>query len=80
MIKKITEKLDPARIEKLIDGLSYRDKLHLARKLERQIWGKRMKQILKEIDQRRKSHPVSEEDIRREIKTVREKIYGPRRR
>lgn len=79
MIKKMNLELDVQQVERLVDCLSPSDKIHLFRRLGQQTAVQRMKEIFKEIDERRKKFPISAREIRQGLATVREKIYGPRR-
>ena len=80
MIKRINDISYIQQIERLVTRLSPGDKIYLFRKLGRETAPRRMKEIFKEIDERRKQFPVSDKEIQEEIETVRRKIYGPRRR
>ncbi len=81
MIKKSNPPpMDIQQIERLVDQLPQRDKLHLFRKLGKETAVQRMKEIFKEIDERRKTFPISNKEIQEEIEGMRRKIYGSRRR
>lgn len=71
-------KMSSEQIEQLAVKLPWREKIRLVRKLEQDIWGKRMDQLLKRIDERRKKHPISSQEIKSEIDSVRWELYGPR--
>ena len=80
MINKITSELESAELDRLIDHLPERQKIRLAKKLGREIWVKRMRRILRELDARAKKLPISEKEICKELEAVRKDVYGPRRR
>jgi len=80
MINKIALEIEPSQIEQLVDRLPQSDKIRLFRKLGREVAAQRMKEIFKEIDERRKQFPISDKEIQEEIEKVRRKIYGPRHR
>ena len=71
---------DMQQIDRLVARLSPSDKIYLFRKLGKETAPRRMREIFKEIDERRKQFSVSDEDIQAEIETVKRTIYGPRRR
>ena len=67
------------QLEEMLDKLPFREKIRLVRKLEATIWGRRMDQLLKRIDERRKKHPISSKEIKEEITCVRRELYGQSR-
>lgn len=70
--------LNSVQIEALLEKLPMEEKIRLARKLEQQTWGKRLEQVFKKIDARRRKSILSNKEIAREIEIVRRQIYGPR--
>ncbi len=78
MPNKVVLEFTPTQVEELVEKLSVEDKIHLVRKLERETWGKRIDNLFRKIDQRRKRHPISDKEIAQEIEIVRRQIYGPR--
>ena len=64
------------QLQEAIDRLPARDQIRLLKKLQRKSWAKRIQNILKRIDQRRKKHPISQEEITKEVMAVRKQIYA----
>jgi hypothetical protein len=75
-MSKVSIDIDVKDIGKIINNLPLRDKIKLTKELERQTLGKIIDEIFKRIDQRRKKFPISQREIRKEIKAVREEIYA----
>lgn len=73
---KVSIELDIKQLERIIDNLPLRDKIRLTKGLERQTLGKVIDEIFSKIDRRRKKFPISEREIKKEIKAVRKEIYG----
>lgn len=73
---KVSVEVDVREISKVINNLPLSDKIRLTKQLERQTLGKIIDEMFKKIDQRRKKFPISEKEIKKEIKAVREEIYG----
>ena len=71
---------DMQQIDRLVARLSPSDKIDLFRKLGKETAPRRMKEIFKEIDERRKQFSVSDKEIQEEMETVKRTTYGPRRR
>ena len=80
MINKINLELDVQQVEQLVERLPQSDKIRLFRRLGQQTALQRMREIFKEIDERRRKFAVSDKEIQEELAVVRRKIYGPRRR
>lgn len=75
MLKAIV-KLDFINLQRIVDQLSPNEKFILIRKLEKDTLSNRIETLLKKIDKRRKEHPLATNEIKKEIMTVRKKIYG----
>jgi hypothetical protein len=73
---KVSIELDIKQLERIIDNLPLRDKIRLTKGLERQTLGKVIDEIFSKIDRRRKKFPISEKEIKKEIKAARKEIYG----
>ncbi len=80
MINKAALELNITKVERLVEKLPVKEKIRLVRKLEQETWGKRMDQLLRRIDKRRKRYPISEKEIRQEIEIVRKKLHAQRYR
>ena len=66
-------------MEEMLDKLPFREKIRLLRKMEEKTWGRRMDELLKRIDERRKKYPISSKETKEEIASVRRELYGPSR-
>ncbi len=64
-----------ALLVKLIDQLNDREKIKLVRKLEAKTLPARWKSFLRQVDQRRKKHPVNQAEIEETVEKVRQKIH-----
>lgn len=64
-----------AKVERLIDQLNEGDRLKLVKKLEVKTLPARWKVFLREIDKRRRKHPVSQREIEEIVEKVRQEIY-----
>lgn len=73
-------KIGLAQIEQLINQLTERDKLALVRKLEAKTLPRRWQLFLREIDKRRKKHPVNQHEIEQLVEEVRQDLYERSRR
>lgn len=78
-MSKVTIELNNNQVEKIVEGLSVGEKLRLVRKLERETLRKRWNSLLKVIDERLKRHPISEDEINKEIERARKEHYAKRR-
>lgn len=73
---KISIEVDIKQLEKIINSLPLDDKIRLAKRLECQTLGKIIERIFSNIDQRRKRFPISEREIKQEIRAVRKEMYA----
>ena len=76
---KITTEVDIKDAVEAIRRMPIEDKIKLIRTLERETWYKRIDQILKNIDKRRRTLKISSKEISREIQKARRKFYEGRR-
>lgn len=65
-------------ITHMIEELPMNQKIKLVGKLERDTAQNRMDIILQRIDERIKKHPITENDIFKEVKAVRKRLYAKR--
>ncbi len=77
-MSKVTLDLDIKEAKNLIEQMPLEDKLKLVRTLEKETWAKRMDQILKNIDERRKKYKISNREISQEIEKARQEFYARR--
>ena len=63
------------QIEKLIEQLNERDKVKLVQRLEARTLPARWKKFLREIDKRRKKHPVSQKEIEWIVENTRQEMH-----
>ena len=64
-----------SQIEKLIDRLDEGDKIKLVRKLEAKTLPARWKKFLREVDKRRRKHPLSQREIETIVESTRQEIH-----
>ena len=80
MSNKIILELRPEQVEHLVEELPIEEKLRLVRKLDDETLNIRMDEILKNIDKRRRKHPISSKEIDKIVKGVRKELYAQRYR
>lgn len=71
-IMKETIQLD---INHLVNGLTFEDKLRLARRLERETWGAQLDKVVQRIRKRPSVQKLTMRDITRIVEEVREAGY-----
>ncbi len=62
----------------LIEQMPLEDKIKLVRDLLRENWAKRINIIVKNIEERRRIHKISNKEITREIEKARRDFYACR--
>lgn len=78
MSTKVTIELKPKDVERLVGKLSIEDKIALVRKLEKELWGKRLDIIIRNIKSRSSKAKLSRTEISQEVKKARNKFYASR--
>lgn len=68
--------LNNHQVEELVEQLDLKSKIRLVQRLEEETWNARWDKLLADIDRRLKRHPISEDEIAKEVETVRRKLYG----
>ena len=76
---RLTMEVDFKDAVEAIRHMPIKDKIRLIRALERETWFKRIDQILKNIDRRRRKLKISSKEISREIQKARRQFYESRR-
>lgn len=75
---KVTLDLNIKEAKHLIKQMPWEDKIKLIKELMKESWTKRIDNIIKNIDQRRKKYRISSQRISQEIKNARKEFYGHR--
>ena len=75
-MSKIMLEIDKTQIESAVEKMSVVDKIELARKLEKMTMSKRIDNLLKRIDNRRKKTSISQREIDSVIRETRKELYG----
>ena len=75
-MSKVTLELDIKEAKDLIEQMPLEEKIKLVRELEKETWAKRMNEILKNIDERRKKYKISTKEISQEIEKGRREFYA----
>lgn len=78
MSTKVTLELDIQKAKNLIKQMSLADKIKLLKELNRETWGKRIDEIIKNIDLRRKKYKVSAKEISKTIKESQKEFHARR--
>ena len=71
-------RIDVEALNKTIERMSMKDKIRLFERLQRETWAKRINNILKNIDQRRKKYKITSKEISQEIEKARKEFYARR--
>lgn len=74
-LKKVRISLDPEQLKEIITQLKPTEKARLIEELQRDTWQERFKALLCRIDQRLKTHPLSEKEILLEVEKARQEYY-----
>lgn len=75
MTYKVSMNVTADQIEGMIGQLPMKDKIRLVRKLEKQTWAKRLNEIFRNVDRRRKKLNISRKEIHEEIEKARQEFY-----
>ena len=68
------------QIKKAAQMLSLKQRLQLIEALQQSGWQNQFKALLARIDERRKKHPISDEEIDRIVEEAREEYHAKHRR
>ena len=77
-MSKITIEIDNKQVEKIVENLPIEEKLRLVYKLEKETLRQRWNDLLNIIDERLKRHPISKQEISKEIERARKEHYAKR--
>lgn len=77
-MSKVTLELEVKEAKFLIKQLPEEDKIKLIRELMKETWTKRISEILRNIDQRRKNLKMTHNEISNEIEKARQDFYARR--
>ncbi|MBU1367146.1 MAG: hypothetical protein KJ711_04970 [Candidatus Omnitrophica bacterium] len=77
-MSKITIDLEPKQIIKAFRELSLQEKLKLTQEFEKETRRARWGSLITKIRSRTKKNPISQREINRTCKEVRQKLYGQR--
>ena len=75
-MSKVTIEFGPQQISEAIDGLSYKEKLRLIERLERETLSLRWRRVLKDIDSRLKKFPITKTEVAQEIQAYRKEKHA----
>lgn len=76
MTTKITFAVDEKELEKVVETMPLKFKLRLVRRLEEETKEQRWDELFRRIDKNFSKHPVTEEEITREVAAVRRSKYA----
>ena len=77
-MSRVTLELDIKEAKYLIEQMPLEEKIILVKQLVKETWAKRMDNILKNIDGRRKKYKISQRAISQEIEKARQAFYARR--
>lgn len=75
-MSRITIDIDTGQVEKIVESLTMEEKLRLVYKLEKETLRQRWNDLLNIIDERLKKHPMSRQEISKEIDHARNEHYA----
>ena len=75
----VTLDLDIKQVESLVEKLPIKEKVKLVRKLEKDTWQKRFRQLLHRIDRRIANKSISEREIDQTVEEAKEEYYAQSR-